>query len=1144
MLKLLDRYLLREMLFPFILGTFGFLIFILLLILGNLSKYLLNGFLSPYEILLFLVYQIPFFLVWAFPIALLFAILLALGRLGHDREIIALQSGGISLRRLIVPLLIAGLLLSFIDLWLSDQVSPWGYRQSNQLIDNLLNSAGSKPKIRDNAFFKGTDGRFFYIEHYDQQSNTLENVLIFDQVTSIQAGANNRVYPTIITASQASWNGEDWILLNGKVQQMDNSGRVVNADKYEQMTIHVGIELASFALAQRTSYEMSLRELKQLIDTNTKSGLAVQSLLVDYQLKIAIPAMCLVFALFGAPLGLLIGPRGRALGIILCVLLVLVYQGLLFWTATILGYRGDLSPFLGAWLPNLMFGLIGLLLFWKANQFGRVDITNRIRRALPLSIALLIMTASALSAFAQDEEKKIPIDLTADQITFSKDLNAFTARGHVKAKYSDGSVEADELSLHQVSDQEWKIDASQASFTSEQLSGSAIQIEVDLLDQNKIILPKQVLLTQSASLKFSGGNLRADHLTLKQADEKTWMTNAEGNVILTVKEQNMKTTAVSMTLKLQGDVKNPKSWVAKEAEVKNFAGESDFKNSLSETQRLRYEAEEAKLSFGDKNKLTLLDLTNGRFTTCTCEKTISDADYSIRAGHLLIRPDEVLVAFSITVSLLGQPAFWAPAFIAPLSNLSQKYPFFPEVGQSFDRGYYAKWRLPFFVDEHNFGYALLDFYSKYSEVGTGIDLSYQFLPGSRGGRLSFMRLVGQGESISLDWQDSILLSQSIALDLSTSFRSGLLAQAMARLLSVAKLSGSEGDWNWQLGFQHDQNLLGPSPKQEDLDKARYLSLDRLPEFMLTKRSAAIANLPFQYYTQFQWGHYHEQSVKGDLQDDSKAQGEIDLDLNPLELLPGVRLQGGSGYSIAAYEGNRREDWSLSPQITLLPKSGMDITLGYVLREVRGHSPFQFDQVDRAEQLSLQGSLSLTEAGALQWKMGYDRLQNIFSPLAIDFSYGVKSFQSQVEAQYDLNGKGWQTASFVAALSNTLGKFTLQGAYDAQANAFGDWIAKFDFGTLLRAALRFDLDPLQLKRINLQSVLQMDHWEVDLNSEYDFRQNQITALRFGLIKKFCHDCWQIGIYGDGKQISFQVRINAFPTAEIGYSPTDQSLSFGR
>jgi LPS export ABC transporter permease LptF len=1143
MLKLLDRYLLREMLFPFILGNLGFLVFILLLLLGTLSQYFINGMISPTQVLLLLIYKIPYFLVWALPIALLFAILLTLGRLGHDREIIALQSGGISLRRLILPLLVVGLLLSLIDLWLSDQAAPWGSRQTIQLTNNLF-SSGSQPKIRDKAFFKGTDGRFFYIEHYDQVSNTLNNVLIIDEQTPLQVGNSQRTYPALITALQATWNGEDWILSNGQVQQLNDAGKVVNTDKFEQMTIHVGLELASFALVQRSSSEMSMGELKQLIDNNTKTGLPVQSLLVDYHMKIAIPSMCLVFALFGAPLGLLIGPRGRALGIILCVLLVLIYQGLLFWTEQILGYRGDLSPFLGAWLPNILFGLIGLLLCWKANHFGQVDITDRIRRALPLSIALFIVMASALSAFAQDENKTIPIDLNADSITFSKDLNAFTAKGHVKAKYSDGSVEADELSLHQISDQEWKIEASQASFTSQELSGSAIQIEVDLLEQNKIILAQQVLLTQSASLKFTGGSLRADHLSLKQSDEKTWITGAEGGVVLNVKEQNMTTTADSMTLKLQGDVKDPKSWVAEEAKVKNFAGESDFKNSLGETHRLRYEAKEAKLSFGDKNKLTLLDLTNGRFTTCTCEKTIANADYSIRAGHLLIRPDDVLVAFSITVSLFGQPALWAPAFIAPLSNISQKYPFFPEVGQSFDRGYYAKWRLPFYVDEHNFGYALLDFYSKYSEVGTGIDLSYQFLPGSRGGRLSFIRLVGQGESISLDWQDSILLSQSTALDLSTSFRSGLLAQAMARLLSVAKLSGSEGDWNWQLGFQHDQNLLGPNPKQEDLDKARYLSLDRLPEFMLTKRSAAIEGLPVQYYTQFQWGHYHEQSVKGDFQDDSKAQGEIDLDLNPQELMPGVRLQGGSGYSVSAYQGSRREDWSLSPQITLLPKAGMNITLGYVLREVRGHSPFQFDQVDRAEQLSLQGSLNLTAAGALQWRMGYDRLQNTFSPLSISFSYGVKGFQSQLEAQYDLSGKGWQTATFIAALSNPLGKFTLQGAYDAQANAFGDWIAKFDFGLPLRAALRFDLDPLQIKRVNLQSVLQMEHWELDVSGEYDFHQNQITALRFGLIKKFCHDCWQIGIYGDGKQISFQVRINAFPTAEIGYSPTDQSLSFGR
>jgi hypothetical protein len=84
----------------------------------------------------------------------------------------------------------------------------------------------------------------------------------------------------------------------------------------------------------------------------------------------------------------------------------------------------------------------------------------------------------------------------------------------------------------------------------------------------------------------------------------------------------------------------------------------------------------------------------------------------------------------------------------------------------------------------------------------------------------------------------------------------------------------------------------------------------------------------------------------------------------------------------------------------------------------------------------------------------------------------------------------------------------------------------------------------LIRLNLETSWQWgSDWEFSLKGEYDLPTQRVTALQLGVIKKFCHACWQVGLYSDSRRIWLQAQINAFPTAQVRYSPTDQRLSFG-
>jgi LPS export ABC transporter permease LptF len=1144
MLKILDRYLLREMGIPFVLATLGFLIFFLLFLIGRFSQLLVDRVIPPGTLLLMLVYQLPYLLVLALPVATLFAIFLALGRLGHDREIIALQASGFSLRRILMPLLLMGLLLSGIDLLLSDRLAPWGNRQFLQLYLQQFYGGRSMPEIRDHAFFKGAEDRFFYVRHYDRDQNVLEDVLIYDLSGKIYL-QDGGTFPKVVTAQSASWEADAWQLRNGLVYAFDDQGKLSHTNRFDRMILQVGQQIEKLVFEQRSPSEMSLGELAERIEAFRRIGRPAESLIVDYHLKIAIPLAGFVMALFGAPLSLLMGPRGRALGVILSVLLVLLYQGLLFWTAEILGNRGDLPPAWGAWLPNLLFGLVGLVLLLRANRLGRIDLIERAKRFVPLALISLLPLGISLATVAQQAtEATIPIELSADSVTVSDQWKTITAEGHVKAQYAEGTMDAEELRLLRTSQKRWEVEAGSARFLHDEISGAAKTLRAVFAQDGQRIRVQEITLIQSASVKFTGGHLSADRLSLTSGQEPGWDIEAQGKVLLEQEAQKQRTEAATLHLRLTEDERTPNQWRAQEAIVEEFVGESDFVNSRGETHRLRYQGEEAHISFSGDNKVTLVDISRGDFTTCTCEEAIPQASYSISAGRLLIRPDEVLVAFNITLRALGQPVFWAPAYLAPLTDIQQKYPFIPEMGSDVSRGWFAKWRIPLFVDEENFGFLLLDYYTRYGEVGSGLDFNYRTLPTSTGGHFSFYRLVGEEESLAFDWSDRLQLSKTIDLNASTGLRTGALARQATRLLSQATLSGQEGDWNWRVGFSRDQNLVGPDPSFEILERLNYLLLEKLPELSIQKKPAHLALLPLRYWGSFDWGRYHEEPVDGSLRESSRLDGRIQTNVDTIEFFPGVQLDVGSGYRISLYELARRESWESLSRLNLRPLDSFSVSLDYLYRGVRGRSPFQFDQLVISNRSSVRAVWSWAPLGSLQGGTGYDWARGSFDPLSVSLAYRLGTAQLSMGLDYDLNKQSLKRVTAQGSVKGDGWQASATSAYDFSATRFDDLIAKLDLGQLFRAGFRFDLNRLQLRRVNLESNWALGDWELALGGEYDLRLGRLTASRFGMIKKFCHACWQIGLYGNQNQLWVQVRINAFPTAEIGYSPTDQSLSFGR
>ena len=427
-----DRYLLREIIPPFFVALLAFLVFISLELILSLSEALFARGVSASLLLRLLSYKLPYILTLAMPAGALLATFLALARLASDRELLAFQALGYSLRRLVLPFFAFGFFVSLGSFALSEFIVPIAETQYRRELLTIL-YRGPAPLIQENVFFRGSEGELFYVERYSGEK--VEGVVVYDLAGRLYPRSS---FPAVITAQEGTISSGRLLLRQGRVLHFDAAGRLSEIMGFEELSLEVGERIVEAILGGRTPSEMSARELWERIDLLRKSGQDVRGLLVEFHGKLAVAAAALIFVLFGAPLGAILGPRGRALGMVVGFLLAAGAQALFLWART-LARRSFLPPFLGGWLPHLVFGVLGLFLFLGADRL-------RFRELLLLSL-LLGTLGFAAPPFQE---------LYADELVVSSDGKSFQAV-NAKVILSDYILTAQRLSL--VEEEHWVLSA-------------------------------------------------------------------------------------------------------------------------------------------------------------------------------------------------------------------------------------------------------------------------------------------------------------------------------------------------------------------------------------------------------------------------------------------------------------------------------------------------------------------------------------------------------------------------------------------------------------------------------------------------------------------------------------------------------------
>jgi lipopolysaccharide export system permease protein len=360
-----DWYILKELAGPFIFGVMAFAsILIGSSLLFKLANYLLELDMPIRLAGKIFLLELPGIVVLTFPMSTLLATLLAFGRLSGNSEIIAFRASGLSFVRLMVPVILLGLLTSGLTIYINEKVVPYSAFQTRKLVWEFSNKA-LLPSTQKYLSMTTVDHQtglpdyLLYAEGFDSETNTLSKVYFQD--------FEGEQLHTIVEAKEARWMKDKWVFIDGKYYYFPTENQPVVTGTFSEYSIKsMNRTPKQIVLSSKNEEEMSAFELSELIKVYIQEGQEVAKLLVKFHQRFAIPLSCLVFAILGAPLGVQPNRSGSFMGFGLSIIGILVYYVVLTMAGAI-GQAGYISPILGAWLPNLLFTILGVGFAYKAS---------------------------------------------------------------------------------------------------------------------------------------------------------------------------------------------------------------------------------------------------------------------------------------------------------------------------------------------------------------------------------------------------------------------------------------------------------------------------------------------------------------------------------------------------------------------------------------------------------------------------------------------------------------------------------------------------------------------------------------------------------------------------------------------------------
>jgi LPS export ABC transporter permease LptF len=365
--RLIDRYISREYLRVFALGVLGLLAIFYISTLIDMMDKLFRGETTVAVLLRYFAFATPRFIYFVVPMSVLVAALVTVGVMTKNSEMLVLRACGISLYRVMAPLVGFGLLASVSLFVLQDRVLASTNReadrleakirgwneQSTQLTQHWRVGTGGQIYLFD--VFEPKPPRFTRLHIYDvdQSAWRLRSITYMNEVVLQRERRGGELVP--VWKGKKGWHRDLTPVGHGRGGRPDEDMAV----RYEAVNERVLPleEPKYFQSSVPKADQMTLSELRTYIAQLRASGSNVVPYLVELQRKIAFPLVTVVMTLIAVPFAITTGRRGALYGIGIGIVLAIVYF-IVMSVFVAMGQGGILTPVLAAWAPNLMFGAL------------------------------------------------------------------------------------------------------------------------------------------------------------------------------------------------------------------------------------------------------------------------------------------------------------------------------------------------------------------------------------------------------------------------------------------------------------------------------------------------------------------------------------------------------------------------------------------------------------------------------------------------------------------------------------------------------------------------------------------------------------------------------------------------------------------
>ena len=304
-------------------------------------------------------------LLYVIPMAATTGVIIGFTRLTNDREILALKSCGVSLKQMLPPVILIGVLIASLTGFFSLKLIPAGETAMRKLMFQLAKEKIDQG-IKEKVFTETLGDLVVYVDEIDDQK-LWHGVYVSDM--------RGRKQPIITMAKTGFMVAEmekmmvTIVLRNGTLHNTEKKdNQVIRFLRYQlQIPLNPPTQVGGKDVTKRNSRSMTQQELREAVATHGPETRKGNMYRIEYHHRLVLPVSCLILSLLGLPLGLQAGPGRSAVGIPLGLLFFVLYY-MLFTTFKFLCEDMVLPTVLGMWMPNILFILLTIYVFYRVEQ--------------------------------------------------------------------------------------------------------------------------------------------------------------------------------------------------------------------------------------------------------------------------------------------------------------------------------------------------------------------------------------------------------------------------------------------------------------------------------------------------------------------------------------------------------------------------------------------------------------------------------------------------------------------------------------------------------------------------------------------------------------------------------------------------------